>query len=45
MPNIDLRNINDGYYKLKATDLKKLDFTMTVLDLEKNELSIWTLIP
>lgn len=45
MPNTDLRNINDGYYKLKATDLKKLDFIITVLDLDKNELSIWTLIP
>ena len=45
MPNTDLRNINDGYYKLRAIDLKKLDFTITVLNLDKNELSIWTLIP
>ena len=45
MPNADLRNIKKGLYKLNARDTEKLDFTMTVLDLERNELSIWTLIP
>lgn len=45
MPNTDLRNIRKGLYKLNATDMEKLDFTMTVLDLDNNELSIWTLIP
>ncbi len=45
MPNTDLRKIKDGYYKLNSTNLDKLDFTMTMLNMDNNELCIWTLIP
>jgi hypothetical protein len=45
IPNTDLRNINKGLYKLNATDMENQDFSITVLNLDNNELSIWTLIP
>ncbi|MGY5353432.1 hypothetical protein [Wenyingzhuangia sp. IMCC45467] len=45
MPNADLRNINTGFYKLKVRDLKNMDFSMLVLNLDNKELSLWALIP
>ena len=40
----DIRKIN-GYYKLSSKDLKKLDFSITVLDTLNNELIIYVSIP
>lgn len=43
----DIREIakGEGYYKLKSKDLKKLDFSITVLDVTNKELIIYVNIP
>ncbi len=45
--NRDIRRIanGEGYYKLKSKDLKKLDFSITVLDITNKELIIYVNIP
>jgi hypothetical protein len=41
----DIRNIKDGYYQLKAEDLKSLDYGITVLDIKNKELIIFISFP
>ncbi len=41
----DIRKITNGYYKLKARDLSKMDFTIVVLDILNKELIIYVNIP
>lgn len=41
----DISSIQEGYYKLNAIDLDKLDFSITVIDVQKKELMIYISIP
>lgn len=43
--NRDIRKVTNGYYKLKAKDLSKMDFSITVLDILNKELIIYVNIP
>lgn len=43
--NRNIREINNGYYKLINRDLNKMNFTITVLDISKKELIIYVSIP
>lgn len=41
----DIRDIDNGYYRLVARDLYNMDFGITVLDISKKELIIYVGIP
>lgn len=41
----NIRDIKEGYYQLKAKDLKNMDFSITVLDKANKELIIYVSIP
>lgn len=43
--NRNIREITNGYYRLTARDIKKMDFGITVLDVSKKELIIYVSIP
>jgi hypothetical protein len=43
--NRNIREIDNGYYRLVTRDLEKLDFGITVLDISKKELIIYVSIP
>ena len=45
LPKKDIRSINEGYYQLNVTDLQQMDFSITILDMDKGELIIYVSFP
>lgn len=41
----DINSIKDGFYKLNSINLNKLDFQITVIDLQKKELIVFVNLP